>query len=276
MNKMAYLDRIVEIYNKEENDGVNENSLESVKTSALFMFYHYFNADVTKLDELNNQFCYLTGDITDIIAINNNYYEDNTIDFLTVLPGSVMLNLEKLNFKNIFSDFLKKINEIVADVVVRNESPKNERILNKLDEFEINENTNFNIIILCNYPVSIENKLWFQKCAGEYTVKNNKICFQILFEDDILEEVSDVESPKDSVEKGQLMLFDNSISFFGEEKSFLCFISAKSLKENYYLYSTHGLFASNLRYYVKSAKIDSQITNTIINEPENFCYFNED
>ena len=113
MNKMAYLDRIVEIYNKEENDGVNENSLESVKTSALFMFYHYFNADVTKLDELNNQFCYLTGDITDIIAINNNYYEDNTIDFLTVLPGSVMLNLEKLNFKNIFSDFLKKLMKLL-------------------------------------------------------------------------------------------------------------------------------------------------------------------
>ena len=70
---MAYLDRIVDIYNKEENDGINDGSLETVKTAALYMFYHYYNADVTKLDEQNNQFCYLTGDIADIIAINNNY-----------------------------------------------------------------------------------------------------------------------------------------------------------------------------------------------------------
>lgn len=271
---MAYLDRIVSIYRKEENDGISEASLETVKTAALFMFYHYYNADVTKLDELNNQFCYLTGDINDIIAINNNYYDDNIIDFITVLPANVMMNLGKLDFIKVYSDYLKKINEVVADVVVRNKTSKNAKILSKFDEFDINDNTNFNVIILCNYPVTIENKLWFQKGAGEYTVKNNKIHFQIMFEDDILEEVSDVESPKDSVSRGKLVLFHNSVSYFGEEKSFLCFVSAKSLKENYYLYSTNGLFASNLRYYVKSAKIDSQIINTINDEPDNFCYFN--
>lgn len=271
---MAYLDKIVEIYNKEENDGINEYSLETVKTTALFMFYHYYNADVTKLDELNNQLCYLTGDIADIIAINNNYYEDNTIDFITVLPASIMTNLNKLDFTKIYNDFLKKINEIVANIIVRNIDSHNERILKKLDEFDIDENTQYNVIILCNYPVNIESKLWYQKGANDYKVKNNKIHFQILFEDDILEEVSDVESPKDSVAKGKLTLFNDSVSFFGSEKSLLCFISAKSLKDNYLLYSTHGLFASNLRYYVKSAKIDSQIINTINKEPENFCYYN--
>ncbi len=271
---MAYLDRIVDIYQNEENDGISEASLETVKTAALFMFYHYYNADVTKLDELNNQFCFLTGDIADIIAINNNYYEDNTIDFITVLPASIMMNLDKLDFTKVYNDFLKKINEVVANVIVRNENSKNERILNKFDEFEVDDNTQFNVIILCNYPVEVESKLWYQKGANDFVVKNNKIHFQILFEDDILEEVSDVESPKDSVPRGELTLFDDTVSFFGKEKSFLCFISAKSLKDNYLLYSTHGLFASNLRYYVKSAKIDSQIINTINEEPENFCYFN--
>jgi len=271
---MAYLDRIVDIYKKEENDGIIESSLETVKTAALFMFYHYYNADVTKLDDLNNQFCFLTGDIADIIAINYNYYEDNTIDFITVLPASIMTNLDRLDFTKIYNDFLKRINEVVANVIVRNENQKNGRILDKFDEFEVDDNTQFNVVILCNYPVSIENKLWYQKGANDFIVKNNKIHFQILFEDDILEEVSDVESPKDSVQKGELVLFDSSVSFFGKEKSFLCFISAKSLKDNYLLYSTHGLFASNLRYYVKSAKIDSQIINTINEEPENFCYFN--
>ena len=31
----------------------------------------------------------------------NNYYEDNTIDFITVLPATIMTNLEKLNFTNV-------------------------------------------------------------------------------------------------------------------------------------------------------------------------------
>ena len=170
---MAYLDKIVEIYNKEENDGINEYSLETVKTTALFMFYHYYNADVTKLDELNNQLCYLTGDIADIIAINDNYYEDNTIDFITVLPASIMTNLNKLDFTKIYNDFLKKINEIVANIIVRNIDSHNERILKKLDEFDIDENTQYNVIILCNYPVNIESKLWYQKGANDYKVKNN-------------------------------------------------------------------------------------------------------
>ena len=36
---MAYLDRIVEIYQKEESNFINVNSLETVKTAALYMFY---------------------------------------------------------------------------------------------------------------------------------------------------------------------------------------------------------------------------------------------
>ena len=272
---MAYLDRIVDIYEEEENDFIHEGTLETVKTAALYMFYHYFNADVTKLDEMNNQFCFLTGDIADIIAINNNFYEENTIDFITVLPASIMTNLTRIDFAKIYPDFLKKINEVVANVVCRNLNDKNEKILSKFDEFEVNEKTSFNIVVLCNYPIDIAKKLWYQQLANEHRVKNGLINIQIVFEDDILEEVSDVESPKDSVAKGLFKLHDlSSIAYFGAEKSFLGFLSAKSIKENYLLYSTHGLFASNLRYYVKSAKIDSQIIETINLEPENFCYFN--
>ncbi len=272
---MACLEKIVNVYKEEENDFIIEESLESVKTAALYMFYHYFNADVTKLDELNNLFCFLTGDVGDIIAVNNNYYEENTIDVITVLPSNIMTNLVELQFKKVFSNFLDKISKDVANIICRNIDDRNEHIISKLDEFDFNEETVYEITVLCNYPEAIENKLWYQKQASEYKGKNGRIRINILFEDDIEEEVHDVESPKDSVNKGILELIDSkNISFFGREKSFLCFISAASLRKNYYLYSTHGLFASNLRYYVKAAKIDSKITNTILNEPENFCYFN--
>lgn len=249
--------------------------METVKTAALYMFYHYYNADVTKLDEMNNQFCFFTGDIADIIAINYNYYEENAIDFITVLPASIMMNLTKINFDSIYPDFLKRVNEVVANVICRNYNGKNENIVKKFDEFDVDEKTTFYITVLCNYPIDAEKKLWYQNLANDYKVKNDSIKFQIFFEDDILEEVSDVEEPKDSVPCGIFKLYDNNdVAYFGEEKSFLGFLSAKSLHDNFLLYSTHGLFASNLRYYVKSAKIDSQINNTITTEPENFCYYN--
>lgn len=272
---MVCLDKIVEIYKSEENDFINNESPETVKTAALYMFYHYYNADVTKLDELNNQFCFLNGDIADIIAINNNYYEDDCIDFITVLPAEVMMNLKNIDFKDIYPQFLQRINEIVANVVCKNGNYKNEKIINKLNELDTNDKTSYNIIVLCNYSVDIKTKIWYQDLAGKYKVKNNLIKIQILFEDDIVEEISDVESPKEFVSEGSFKFVDEkSMCFFGNEKSFLGFISAQSLKDNYLLYGTHGLFASNLRYYVKSSKIDSQIVQTIQNEPDNFCYFN--
>lgn len=272
---MAYLDKIVEIYRDEENHFINEGTVETIKTAALYMFYHYFNADVTKLDELNNLFCFSTGELFDIIALNYNYYEDNSIDFLTVLPTTIINNYFMNNFSQNYEKYLEEMNKIVANIILRNEDNINKKVINKLDEFDINENTIFNVVILCNNSIDVGKKLWYQKLANEYRVKNNRLSMQIVFEDDIIEEVSDVESPKDFVAKGIFKLYNNnSIAFFGKEKSFLGMISANSLKENYFLYSTRGLFASNLRYYVKSAKIDSQIIATIENEPENFCYYN--
>lgn len=272
---MAYLEKIVEIYKNEENYFINDATIETIKTAALYMFYHYFNADVTKLDELNNQFCFSNGEIFDIVALNYNFYEENSIDFLTVLPATLMKNHFINDFSQKYSEYLIELNKIVANIICRNEDSSNQKVISKLDEFEINEDTSFNIVVLCNYPIDVEDKLWYQKIANDYRVKNNRININIVFEDDLIEEVSDVESPKDFVNKGIFKLYNNeSIAFFGEEKSFLGMISANSLKENYFLYSTKGLFASNLRYYVKSAKIDSQIISTIENEPENFCYYN--
>lgn len=51
-------------------------------------------------------------------------------------------------------------------------------------------------------------------------------------------------------------------------------ISAKSLKSLYELYGYRGLFSQNLRYYVKSAKVDENIIESMQEHPDNFWYFN--
>jgi len=101
------------------------------------------------------------------------------------------------------------------------------------------------------------------------------VSFEILFADDIEQEVSDIDSPKEYVSTGTLRLTDpSSICYFGDERSFITMISAQSLKDIFFQYSTHGLFASNLRFFITSKKIDPKIIETIQKEPGNFCYFN--
>lgn len=265
---MENLNKIIRIYSDEENDFLKVNSAEKYKIGALYSFYHYYNADETQLDNLNNNFCF---DInSNIVCFHQNKYEDNTIDILLYLPQN---SVSKIESNASFSNFLKSINEEVANIICHN-LYNNEELINKLEEFNTNEDTNYIVKILCYLDIGIERKIMLQNVAGSYFVKNNKIKFEIYFKDDILEEVQSIEEPKDIVSKGVVRLYNHNVLFFGEEKSFLCFISAKSLKDVFYKYSTKGLFDSNLRYYVKSQKIDSQITDTIKNEPSNFCYYN--
>ena len=262
--------RICDIYRRENNQFINDDSISGVTITAFYMFYHYYNADTTRLDDLNNNFCFLTGEDMEIIAINNSYCEDNGIDFIFTSSSKDNIN----NYEEYLNSFMNHMSDVVADVICNNDYDNNEKPIEKLSEFERDDNTIFNAILLCNYYVDVQDKIKYQNMFGQKVVKNGKVRFSIVFLDELEEELSDVESPKDSVAKGTLKLFEKNVSYFGKEKSFLGFISANSLKRIYYMYSTHGLFAANLRYYVKAAKIDSQITNSIINEPENFCYYN--
>ena len=97
----------------------------------------------------------------------------------------------------------------------------------------------------------------------------------VLFYDDITESINDIETPNLNVSFGELKLVDEGqFLFHGEEKSVVTSISAISLKELFIKFGTKGLFSSNLRYYVKSSRIDTNIKNSIINEPDKFWYFN--
>lgn len=266
---MNNIERIKEIYKKENNDVINENSIDGVSITAFYMFYHYYNADITRLDELNNNFCYLTGEDGEVIAINNNYYEDNVIDFLFT---SVVKDDNNLDLN--INKFLELITNEIANIVCGNSNETNTQVIEKLGEFDRNDDTIFNAVLICNYSIPINKKIEYQNLFAGKTVKNGRVKFNIIFEDDLVEELTDVESPRDCVASGKLELYNDNVSYFGDEKSFIAFISANSLKKLYFLYSTHGLFAANLRYYVKSTKIDSQIVYSIQNEPDNFCYYN--
>lgn len=246
---------------------------KTTKIAVLYIFYHYLNADVSRLDEVMDSVVSTMSNesfvIKSILKSNN---IDDAIDFnVSLLEDDFnSLSTDELTSK------IKDIAKEVGAIVYHDTNNAGYLALQKYDELQIrlNENTSFVIRVICDFTIPIEKKIEIQQVVSELQVSNQNVMFEIIFGDDLEEEVADVESPKEYVPSGSIGLINNSICFFGDEESFVTLISAKSIKQLFLQYSTRGLFASNLRFYITSKKIDGKIINTIQNEPQNFCYFN--
>ncbi len=129
--------------------------------------------------------------------------------------------------------------------------------------------------IVTNAELSPERKAEIRRKMGKLELPFSTWSIDIVCGDDIIEEISAAEDPQKYVETDSLVLFEpKDISYHGPEKSFVSSISAMSLRDLYRSRGTKGLFASNLRFYVKSLKIDAAIEETIKKHPDDFWYFN--
>lgn len=246
---------------------------KTTRIAALYNFYHYLNADISRLDEVMESIISTTKNESFVIkSILKSVSADDTIDFNIVLLEKDFnsLSIEKLSQK------IKDISKEVGEIVYHDVNNVDYITLQKYDDLQIklNEHTSFVIRVVCDFELQIERKIKIQQVVSELQVSNHNVTFEIIFGDDLEEEVADIENPKEYVPSGSIELINNSICSFGDEESFIALVSAKSLKQLFLQYSTRGLFASNLRFYITSKKIDSKIINTIQNEPQNFCYFN--
>ncbi len=92
---------------------------------------------------------------------------------------------------------------------------------------------------------------------------------------DIEYEIMEIENPKEYVDEAVIQLdASDNVMRFGAEESLVVNISALSLKSLYEQYGYRGLFAQNLRYYVKNTKVDNNIVESIQEHPDNFWYYN--
>lgn len=246
---------------------------KTTKIAALYIFYHYLNADVSRLDEVIDPIVNTMSDesftIKSILMSNN---MDDAVDFNVSLLEE---DYKRLTTQELLAN-IKGVAKEVGAIVYHDNKNADYLALQKYDELQIRltDSTSFVIRIICDFVLPIETKIAIQQKVSELQVNNQNVLFEIIFGDDLEEEVSDIESPKEYVPSGSIGLINNSICFFGDEESFVALVSAKSLKQLFLQYSTRGLFASNLRFYITSKKIDGKIINTIQNEPQNFCYFN--
>lgn len=96
---------------------------------------------------------------------------------------------------------------------------------------------------------------------------------QLLFADDIVDEIKESESRRPTVESGKIIIDEANNALYYNDEAVIVNASAFSIKELYATHSTN-LLSRNLRYFIKKRDIDSSINETINKCPETFWFKN--
>lgn len=253
----------------------NQDLNDAAKLVSVYAFYHYFNGDESQLDEVPNCLCYRRPDEWYLEGVfRSTTVDGSAIDFVTTVNKTTLLMLDDVELKTRIQNMAK-----VLGAVVYHEPNAKAQVLFVYDQLGVrvadDDSAYFTLKILCDWTPEPEEKIRLQNIALNCSVKGGKVGFELIFSDDIEQEIDDIESPKEYVSSGVLNVYKNaSRCAIDDEGSFLTVVSAKSLKNLYLLYATRGLFASNLRFFISAKKIDPKIVNSIRNESENFVYYN--
>ena len=267
-----YLEILDEEFRKYSNEYFGECS-EEEKLIILYAYYHYFGADSSKLDEIVRGIVVENGATDKVAGIYVDQDSDNLdLDFIIIwnsekeefnMPAVIkdIKDTERYICENNYSKALyrKKIKELLSE-----------------DEYEITKSRKLKIVLLTDFsPKTTASRKSLLNTFNAIKPENENVAYNIVFGFDIEHEVLEVENPREYVEDAFLILDkpDNYL-VYGDERSMIVNISAKSLKELYEAYSYRGLFAQNLRYYVKNAKVDENIIFSIQEKAENFWYYN--
>ena len=246
---------------------------ETEKLLYLYAYYHYFSADSSKISDIVQGNIYYpdapdqitgiyldqeadNGDVDAVIAI---YSHNNSFDFPAILKTFKDAEAAMLSAQESKTNVRKELSDISKD-----------------DEYKISATRPLKIRLITNYnpktagtKKAILNAIQTMKPASEH------VSYLISFGLDIEYEIMEIENPKEYVDEAVIQLdAPNNHMCFGTEESLIVNISARSLKCLYEQYGYRGLFAQNLRYYVKNARIDGNIVESIQEHPENFWYYN--
>jgi hypothetical protein len=259
-----YFRELVDLYFENDQNVISYNSELKDLLPRLFLYYQMFNADPVKIDELEEN------------MIRNKYIQailPSVIDEQTFdLYGTISKDeLEPTRILTMLDQIDQLIVAVINGINNNDTRPIREQML-KLNAINHSE---LNVMLLTDAFLDFQLKGELKHVITNYKGQLSTINYNIIFGDDIEETIFDIDSPTLYVKDGHLDLLDpKAVMFHGDERSLVTSISAKSLKQLFIKFANSGLFASNLRYYIKSAKIDDNIRYTIQQEPEKFWYFN--
>ncbi|MBN3489930.1 AIPR family protein [Acholeplasma equirhinis] len=257
-----YYEELVDLYFENDYTVISYHSPLKDLLPRLFLYYQIFNADQVKIDELEE------------IMIHNAYIQAILPSEIDEQTFDVYATIEKedLEPSKIISKLDKIDKLIISALTLSNNDTRlvRERLLtlNAINHDELR------VVLLSDAFLDFKFKSELKDVITNYKSQLSTISYNIIFGEDVEEFIYEIDAPTLYVKDGQLELMSDTSLIHGEEKSLVTSISAKSLKNVFQKSANHGLFASNLRYYVKSAKIDENIKYTIQEEPDKFWYFN--
>ena len=236
-----------------------------LKLMYLFSYYHYFDGDSSRIDEITY------GDMTDRDQSDNidGIYIDDDSDFRNI---NVIISVSGRSEDS--PGYFKNAEKTFFDAVVGR--GRNGLLLKLKDkEFVPNKLKPIEFIVITDYVPLMKERHNILKEIQQLKSDLSYVSYRILFGNDIENEILEIEDPKEYVDSATIQIdSDTNVIRFGEEKSMIVNVSAISIKNLYQNYGYRGLFSQNLRYYVKNAKIDSSIQTTIQERPDDFWYFN--
>lgn len=262
------LSELTALFKKNNFDDLNLAN-DAKRLLYLYGLYHYYYGDPDCILDVREQCNYKTGNIIQA-CFEPEAYEEKVVDVIAtyfIEEGDSFL-LSKVQY------FFSQVQNLIAQLknnvysAVGNESILKDHIDSKSKEIIV-------VKVLTNYCPTYDEKVELQESIENLTPLFSYIRFEVVFGDDILDEITQLTSDKKCVEQGSLELYDiDNYLTYGEEKSIICNVSALSLKANYNKYGKAGLFAMNLRFYISNKKVDAGLEDSIKNKGQNFWYYN--
>lgn len=243
------------------------------KLVKIYAYNAYFNADSLKTEDVNNgcTFRRQNNQIEIDGVFVNETLEENTIECLF---GYYVGN-NPFDLKYVLNA-LDHLSASIDEVRLRHFG-KHKEAEDLLREY-LDESDNKKVIIrvITDYDCDEKEKYEINKKIEQHdvSVRNLDVSSVMVFGDDFKEVVESNRAPFDWVNEGKVIIDQPGNILKFEDHSIICNIRATSLKKLWVAEGHRGLLAMNLRYYIKSANIDSKIEESIIADFKNFWYLN--
>lgn len=240
----------------------------------LYVYYHYFNADSSKITDITQGNVYEWNSSDGIAGLYIDQDSDNNdVDLIIV---NYLEEEEEFEYPGILRVFKDAENAVFAHLDNKNSCRRELLQLLNDEEYKFSEIKPLKIKLITNFnPKTVAKKRSIINALRNMKPLHDYVSYELVFGYDIEYEILEIESPKEYVDEAAIIIdAEGNYVSFGNENSIIVNMSAKSLKALYELYGYRGLFSQNLRYYVKNAKVDDNVINSIQEHPDNFWYFN--
>ncbi len=264
------LKNITAVYEK-NNMTELRGAINGKKLMCLYALYHYYYGDDDYLIDVNERCDY--NNSHDNFAqgfFEEDSYDEKVIDVL--IPYYVEDN-EEFDFSRV-KYMISQTQAMIGQM--KNKSFSIIANNSKLrDYWDPSSNEKIMIKVITNKTFDFDAKNKLHESIINISPLFDNLKFDIVFGDDIAEEIAQLTSDKKCVEFGELTLdSENNYLTYGEEKSIITNIKATSLRDNFTKYGKAGLFAMNLRFYIANKKVDEGLERSIKENGDKFWYYN--